>query len=399
MAYLKKIPAKNKQGYKWLCVIEGPTDPSSGERQQVSRRADTKGEASQRAQDAVDALKSGLDTKKAKSAKFTTVALEWLETYALGEVKESTVRIRESQISILNKYMANMVVEKVTHTYYQKVIKKIFGEDYTRSTIEGVHSTANQIMKYAIKNKLRLDNPCTGVVIPAKAQTVEDIEKNKIEDKYLEIHELEEFLKVTREHGKERDMEFFYLMAFSGLRPGEASVLKWSDLNKETNEIRVTKTLYNPHNNMLDYRLTPPKTKGSVRTIDLDEAIIDMLLKYKVKQNEIHREYKKHYSDFHNGNFIFCRSNGYPYTQKAFLDRMKTLLRMTNITKSATPHIFRHTHISMLTEAGVDLPTIMKRVGHESPKTTLKIYTHITNKMKKSAGEKVKIKFGNVLDF
>lgn len=56
---------------------------------------------------------------------------------------------------------------------------------------------------------------------------------------------------------------------------------------------------------MLDYRLTPPKTKGSVRTIDLDPSIIDMLLKFKVKQNEIHREYKKHYSDFHNGDFIF----------------------------------------------------------------------------------------------
>ncbi|MDH6370586.1 integrase [Paenibacillus sp. PastF-3] len=399
MAYLKKIPAKNKQGYKWLCVMEGPADPSSGERRQVSRRADTKGEASKRAQDAVEALKFGLDAKKAKSAKFMTVALDWLETYALGEVKESTVRIRESQIAILNKHMANMVVEKVTHAYYQKVIKKIFSEDYTRSTLEGVHSTANQIMKFAIKNKLRLDNPCTGVVIPSKVQTVEDIEKNKLEDKYLEIHELEEFLKVTREHGKERDKEFFYLMAFSGLRPGEASVLKWSDLNKDTNEIRVTKTLYNPHNNMLDYRLTPPKTKGSVRTIDLDQAIIDMLLKFKVKQNEIHKEYKKNYSDFHNGNFIFCRANGYPYTQKAFLDRMKTLLRMTSITKPATPHIFRHTHISMLTEAGVDLPTIMKRVGHESPKTTLKIYTHITSKMKQSAEEKVKIKFGNVLEF
>ncbi|MEK3945019.1 MULTISPECIES: tyrosine-type recombinase/integrase [unclassified Paenibacillus] len=399
MAYLKKIPAKNKQGYKWLCVMEGPADPSTGERRQVSRRADTKGEASKRAQDAVEALKFGLDAKKAKSAKFMTIALDWLETYALGEVKESTVRIRESQIAILNKYMANLVVEKVTHAYYQKVIKKIFNENYTRSTIEGVHSTANQIMKYAIKNKLRLDNPCTGVVIPSKVQTVEDIEKNKLEDKYLEIHELEEFLKAAREHGKERDKEFFYLMAFSGLRPGEASVLKWSDLNKDTNEIRVTKTLYNPHNNMLDYRLTPPKTKGSVRTIDLDPSIIDMLLKFKVKQNEIHREYKKHYSDFHNGDFIFCRSNGYPYTQKAFLDRMKTLLRMTSITKPATPHIFRHTHISMLTEAGVDLPTIMKRVGHESPKTTLKIYTHITSKMKQSAGEKVKIKFGNVLDF
>lgn len=399
MAYLKKIPATNKQGYKWLCVMEGPLDPFTGKRKQISRRADSKGEATERAQAAVDALKAGVDAKKAKSAKFSVVAQEWLETYALGEVKESTVRIRETQISILNRHMANMVVEKITHAAYQKVIRKIFAEEYVRGTIEGVHSAANQIMKHAIKNKYRLDNPCTGVVIPSKPKTVEEIEKGPIEEKYLETSELEEFLKATRAHGKERDMEFFYLMAFSGFRPGEVCVLKWSDLFEETNEIRVTKTLYNPHNNMYDYRLTPPKTPGSVRTIDLDEVVVQMLVKYKEKQKVIHDQYKKRHDDYHNGNFIFARPNGYPYTQKAFLDRMNTLLRFTNITKKATPHIFRHTHISMLAEAGVDLTTIMQRVGHESPKTTLKIYTHVTNKMKKTAKEKIKIHFGNVLEF
>jgi len=36
----------------------------------------------------------------------------------------------------------------------------------------------------------------------------------------------------------------------------------------------------------------------------------------------------------------------------------------------------------MMTEAGIDLPTIMQRVGHEDPDTTLKVYTHVTEKMK-----------------
>ncbi len=59
---------------------------------------------------------------------------------------------------------------------------------------------------------------------------------------------------------------------------------------------------------------------------------------------------------------------------------MNRILKRTSITKKATPHIFRHTHISMLIEAGVDLPTIMARVGHDDAKTTLKIYTHVTKK-------------------
>lgn len=44
----------------------------------------------------------------------------------------------------------------------------------------------------------------------------------------------------------------------------------------------------------------------------------------------------------------------------------------------------------MLAEAKVDLKTIMKRVGHEDPQTTLKICTHVTERMKLDASEKVR---------
>ncbi len=52
---------------------------------------------------------------------------------------------------------------------------------------------------------------------------------------------------------------------------------------------------------------------------------------------------------------------------------MKQILAKTKITKNASPHIFRHTYISLLAEAGVDLKTKMQRVRHTDVKTTLKI--------------------------
>ncbi len=76
---------------------------------------------------------------------------------------------------------------------------------------------------------------------------------------------------------------------------------------------------------------------------------------------------------------------------------MERLLEKTSIKKYATPHIFRHTHISMYAEAGIDIKTIMKRVGHDDMKTTLKIYTHVTDKMKEDASQKVHQTFGNIL--
>ena len=55
-------------------------------------------------------------------------------------------------------------------------------------------------------------------------------------------------------------------------------------------------------------------------------------------------------------------------------------LRLFN--KVVTTHTFRHTHISLLAEKQTPLKTIMARVGHNEPKTTLSIYTHVTDAMK-----------------
>jgi integrase len=259
-----------------------------------------------------------------------------------------------------------------------------------------VHVTAGMIFKYAIKEKMRLDNPCTGAVIPAKKLTVEELETNPIEEKYLERKELFEFLHAVKQHGMEYDLEWFYLLAFSGMRSGEILVLKWDDLNFKTNEVRIIKTLYNPTNNMYKYELDTPKTKGSIRTIDIDDDVMKLLKTHKVKQAAKNLA-NKNKKDIHRGNFVFCRDNGYPFTQKNIQIRMERLLKKTTIKKHATPHIFRHTHISMLAEAGVDITTIMNRVGHDDMKTTMEVYTHVTEKMKKNASEKIKNTFGDIL--
>nr|WP_254844060.1 tyrosine-type recombinase/integrase [Virgibacillus dokdonensis] len=54
--------------------------------------------------------------------------------------------------------------------------------------------------------------------------------------------------------------------------------------------------------------------------------------------------------------------------------------------------------MSMLAEAGVDITTIMKRVGHEDIDTTKRIYTHVTDKMKRDGTEKISNLYGNILE-
>ncbi len=55
------------------------------------------------------------------------------------------------------------------------------------------------------------------------------------------------------------------------------------------------------------------------------------------------------------------------------------ILRKHNNLKKISPHGFRHTHASLLFEAGVTAKIISDRLGHNNVQTTLDMYTHIND--------------------
>lgn len=63
-------------------------------------------------------------------------------------------------------------------------------------------------------------------------------------------------------------------------------------------------------------------------------------------------------------------------------------------TKKITLHGFRHTHASLLFEAGATIKEVQTRLGHSSSKTTLDIYTHVTQSKKQEVAQK----FANYID-
>ncbi|MEG6520473.1 tyrosine-type recombinase/integrase [Desulfotomaculum sp. 1211_IL3151] len=89
--------------------------------------------------------------------------------------------------------------------------------------------------------------------------------------------------------------------------------------------------------------------------------------------------------------YIFARIQkhpGLPEYIKKIEYRMERLLKLAGLDESLTPHSLRHTHTSLLSEAGVGLPEIMERLGHEDDDTTKKVYLHVTKTMRKEAAQK-----------
>lgn len=400
--YCEQITLKNGQT-RWRCIADGPRSPVTGRRRQIERRGKTRREARQRVEDAIRALEEdGIDESVSKSMTFDKVAERWLEVYAATGVKRGSIRIREKEINILNNYFAKTPIIELSHFMYQDMLLKLAkdgkeGKPYAESTINGVNTCANMIFKYAIRNKLIKDNPREDAIVPKKPKTVDDLENDSIEETYFESDELDKYLDTVLKIGLELDKEWFYTLAFTGMRSGELLALKKDDLNFEDNTIRISKSLYNENNNMKEYVLETTKT-GKARIIDVDPRIMRML-KNLVRSNDKHKlKYKMMMDDYHDEDFVFQRKNGYPFINKNIANRMKRILKYTNIKKKLTPHAFRHTHISMMTEAGDELPTIMERVGHEDPNTTLKVYTHVTNKMKVKSIENISTHNSEILN-
>lgn len=386
-----------KSGKKvWEAVADGPADPVTGKRKQIRRRGKTKREAREKVEREIRKLESGLvDERTASKITFDQVANRWMEIYKLSGVKESTIMTREYTVKLLNGYFAKMPISSITHTKYQNVINEL-ADEVSASTIKVTHSTAGLIFRQAIKDNIIAKNPASETTIPKKRISIEEIEKNKIKEKYLERDELDRLLNATLEHGLLHDKEWIYLLTFTGLRVGEMLALKWSDISFNTREIRITKTIYNPNISKGRDFLIPPKTLGSVRTITVEKEIIDILKKHKANQNKMKLQYQKNI-DYHDHDLVFAKKNGLPYDRNFVNLRIKRLAKIANITKHVTSHFFRHTHVSMLAESGAEITAIMERVGHNDYQTTYNIYSHATENMKKDASEKIRKVYSDFL--
>nr|WP_245726396.1 site-specific integrase [Marininema mesophilum] len=148
------------------------------------------------------------------------------------------------------------------------------------------------------------------------------------------------------------------------MRVGELCALKWNDIDFQEHTMTISRTYYNPTNNLREYKLLTPKTTTSKRTLDLSPIVIKELTKHQDAQNKIRMRSRDMYHDT------------YPKFIKTIENRMRRLLKIAKLNDTLTPHSLRHTHTSLLAEAGVSLPEIMARLGHKDDATKTCIPSH-----------------------
>jgi len=327
-----------------------------------------------------------------KDITFRDFAKDWIKRYSL-QVKKGTARIRQNEVNNLQHYFDLIKLKDITKKQYQDTLLDLMARGYAENTIAGIHGTARMIFKKAVELDVIKNDPTQFARPPRKQQTLEDIEKEDEVPRYLEKNDLATFLRFAHDAGLGDDYTIFITLAYTGMRAGELCALKWPDIDFEEHTIRITRTYYNPKNNIQKYDLGPPKTKASKRTIKVSERVIKELELHRARQNKAKMRQR---DIWHDKDFIFTvdKYPGYPIYIKLIEGRMARLLKLADLQKELTPHSLRHTHTSLLAEADVGLEEIMERLGHTDDDVTRRVYLHVTKDMKKEAA----LKFDQLMD-
>lgn len=357
---IKKYTTKNGET-RYLFQTYLGIDPTTGKERRTTRRGfKTIKEAKQSERNLLlDVEENGLCNVSEKQT-FEAVARLWLESYKTT-VKATTYQNTKNYLGILIKdYFKGVLIENLTVLTLQKItidLSKRYS-DYT------IHLSAiNRVLKYAVLLDIIKTNPLDKVIRP---KTKEKQEKKKA----LTKEELTKFLTLAKQYASPVLFVAWWTLAYTGLRRGELLALEWSDIDFESRTLRVDRTLVRISGQLATQT---PKTKKSRRVVTLDPHTIGILKDWRLKQKKIL---------FKNGagksELVFSNSSGGYLMESRLRDELRKFLKRYGL-PIISVHGLRHTHASILFEAGIEAKQIADRLGHSRIQTTLDMYTHIND--------------------
>jgi integrase len=128
--------------------------------------------------------------------------------------------------------------------------------------------------------------------------------------------------------------------------------------------------------------LAPVKTPKGRRAVSLDDDTIRMLHGHRAAQEFERRSWGPAYGD---RDLVFCRADGTAHDPDTITHRFERLVERAGLKDIGGPHSLRHTHATLLLEAGVDISVVSRRLGHASVAFTAKIYAYVTARLQLDA--------------
>ena len=207
------------------------------------------------------------------------------------------------------------------------------------------YQVVDQVLAFAVRARYITQNPADDVQLPRK---------NTPENTAL-THE--QVRRLAEAAGELRAM--VYVLAYGGLRYGECAALKVGDVDVSRCRVKVSRSVTAvAHVGMVE---GPTKIHQS-RSVPLPVFVMD-LVAHHVKGRACDE-------------LVFAHHDGGWIPRDWFALRFGKACTTAGIA-GITPHTLRHTAGSLALASGASVVTVQKLLGHQSPVTTMNVYSHM----------------------
>lgn len=323
---------------------------------------------------------------------------EWLITYALPTVKQSTYISYESyarlhlEPALGTSKLAALTVEQLQRFFNQKK------QSLSPKSLRNIYNMLHICLEQAVINGYLPRNPLQGVKLPQAAK------------KELTILNIEEQNALhMAAHASPTLAAFGIVFTLStGIRLGEMLGLQWGDLDYSNHTIRIRRTVGRLQKVDESGKLIPktagvptteivarsPKSVTAQRTIPLFPQVWNDLMVYYEKQQEM---LCAHGVSLTPTTPIFSTPAGIVYEPRTYEDLFKRTLNAAGL-PNINFHALRHTFATRALEAGMDIKVLSSILGHAQASTTLNLYAHALPDHKKRSMEKMSLFYGSSLN-
>lgn len=294
---------------------------------------------------------------------FSELADIWFEQYNPMATEKWKYRTKSLLKCHLIPTIGDIKIKDLKQIHLQTIISNRAKEGYATSTMKKIKQTAECIMRVAINSDLLTKNPFSNVKIPV----VEPMERRALSP--------EEIALVTDHWQGNLFGIGAMIMLYAGLRIGELLALDWkTDVDLDNKIIHVTKTRDLLKNHV---SIKEPKTKAGFRDVPIPDILYNALLLVRQEKGLVCPDTK--------GRLMSGAAQKSAWN--TFMNHLNVAAGgrtaqnkrpQIQVIERFTPHMLRHTYATMLFDAGVDVKSAQKFLGHADIEVTLAIYTHLT---------------------
>ena len=223
---------------------------------------------------------------------------DWLQTWVTEHVATNrSATTVERYEGIMRRQivpaLGHIELSKLTPFQVQSLENRLLQEGMAPKSVVIVHAVLSGAYRYAMRMEVVSRNPVALVSAPS-------IRKREIQPPPVEV--VAEMLHIAKneEHPK---FPCIHLLAYTGLRLGEALGLTWNDVDMDDGHLVVRASL---SRRMAGLVLSPPKTSSGERKVDLDAGTVAILRDHRIRQDEVKAMMGPAYKD---AGVVFC--NGF----------------------------------------------------------------------------------------